>query len=221
MHPKSKDFDYRKLFQDNVGHEELEKYFDCELMDFIDKITSSDRINSHHCPSDAHKFSRKLKCMMVCSTNTMDPRACFMQTLMGLVCYCQGLRDKGIALLNAFGITSSAFHIREHGSLWAKLRTAIKELNPLAFWRVTFDNLDFRMKFAKCISTGGHLKRMLHLLTSQVTFRKQSNNPVNNNSDPVTISQQHFNLEHDNSEWKKYSECTFRETYDGTEQSVK
>ena len=94
-----------------------------------------------------------------------------MQTLLGLACYAQGLRDKGIALLSAFGVINSAFHIREHGSLWARLRSAIKETNPLAFWRITFDNLDFRMKFAKSVSTGGHLKRMLHLLTSQVTFR--------------------------------------------------
>ena len=33
--------------------------------------------------------------------------------------------------LHTFGITSSAFHIREHGSLWAKLRSAIKEINSL------------------------------------------------------------------------------------------
>lgn len=158
--PKSKDFDYRKLFQGRVGDadDELNKYFDGELMDFIDKVTLSDK--THTCtsnPSNAYTFTRKLKCMMVCSilANTMDPRACFMQTLLGLACYSQGLRDKGVALLNAFGVTSSAFHIREHGSLWAKLRSAIKEINLRAFWRVTFDNLDFRMKLQSAYQQEG------------------------------------------------------------------
>ena len=64
--------------------------------------------------------------------------------------------DKGIALLNSFGVTSSVFQVRQHGSFWAKVRSAIKELNPIAFWRVTFDNLDFKIKFAKKITTGGH-----------------------------------------------------------------
>ena len=77
-------------------------------------------------------------------------------------------------VLNAFGITSSVSHIREHGSWWAKIRKAINEIDVQSFWRVTFDNLDFRMKFAKKISArGGQLKRMLHLLTSQwVKFSK-------------------------------------------------
>ena len=145
----------------------------------------------------------------------MDARACFIQTLLGLACYSQGLRDKGIALLNSFGITASAFHTREHGSLWAKLRSAIKEINPRAFWSVTFDNLGFRMKFAKCISTGGHLKRMLHLLTSQVTFRKKVNDTVNIVSEPVTLSST-SNLSMIIPNGKKYSEHTFQITLDGT-----
>ena len=116
--------------------------------------------------------------MMVCAilANNMDPRKTFLQTLVGLACYAQGLRNKGMKLLNSFGVTSSIFHIRRHGSYWAKVR---KELNPSAFWRATFDNLDFKIKFAKKISVGGHLKRMLHLLTSQVSFwHKSSSKPI-------------------------------------------
>ena len=30
-----------------------------------------------------------------------------------------------------------------------KIRKAINEIDVQSFWRVTFDNLDFRMKFAK------------------------------------------------------------------------
>ena len=91
--------------------------------------------------------------MMICAimANTVDPRNCFMQTLLGLACYAQGFRDKGIKLLNAFGVTCTAFHVRQHGSWWAKMRDAMKEINPCAWWRVIFDNLDFRMKFAKKI----------------------------------------------------------------------
>ena len=53
---------------------------------------------------------------------------------------------------------------------------------------------------------------MLHLLTSQVTFRKNVNTHVNNTSELVTLTEQHFELEHDNSEWHKYNKCTFSVT---------
>ena len=99
MLPKSKEFDYRNLFKkDHVVNSELDKYFDQELMDFIDEITLSDRITTETHLSNTIKYNRKLKCMMICSilANTMDPRACFMQTLLGLACYAQGLGDKGI-----------------------------------------------------------------------------------------------------------------------------
>ena len=88
--------------------------------------------------------------MMVCAimANMMDTRSCLLQTLIGLACYAQGLRDKGMKLLNGFGITSSVSHIREHGSWWAKIRKAI-DIDVKSFWRVTFDNSDFRMRFAK------------------------------------------------------------------------
>ena len=48
--------------------------------------------------------------MMVCAllANNMDPGKTFLQTLVGLACYAQGLRDKGMKL---FGVTSSIFHI--------------------------------------------------------------------------------------------------------------
>ena len=52
--------------------------------------------------------------MMVCAllVNLMDHRKCFMQTLVGLGCYAQGLRDKGFILLNALGVSCSIFHVR-------------------------------------------------------------------------------------------------------------
>ena len=113
--------------------------------------------------------------------NTMNPRSTFLQTLLGLVCYSHGLRDQGFKILNSFGVISSIFHIRQHGRLWAKARSFISELNPKRFWRATFDNLDFRLKFKKTLSVGGDccssLNRMLHLLTSQVSFTIESDSP--------------------------------------------
>ena len=113
--------------------------------------------------------------MMICAimANNMDPRKCFLQTLIGLACYAQGLRDKG---MNSFGVTSSIFHIRQHGSFWAKVRKVINELNPIAFWRATFDNLDFRIKFVKKLSIKTNAT-----LTSQISFRRQSTEQFNDN----------------------------------------
>ena len=86
--------------------------------------------------------------------NMMDTRSCFLQALIGLACYSQGIRDKGMKFLNAFGVTSSVSHIREDGSWWAKIRVAINEIDVHSFWRVTFDNLDFQTKFAKKYQQG-------------------------------------------------------------------
>lgn len=103
----------------------------------------------------------------------MDPWVTFLQTLIGSACYSQGLRDKGFKILNVF---ASVFRIRQHGSVWTKSRSALEELSSKAFWRVTIDNFDFRIKYAKKIMEccSGALRRMLNLLTSQVTFRQGS-----------------------------------------------
>ena len=212
--PESGKFDYRTLFEE--GKEcELDKYFDSELMDVVDSITTSDWSKHTKKTSPTHAHDRKLKCMMVCAimANNMDPRKCFLQTLIGLACYAQGLRDKGMKLLNSFGVTSSIFHIRQHGSVWAKIRSAIKEISPSAFWRATFDNLDFKIKFAKKLSTGGSLKRMLHLLTSQVSFRHNSSQQFNDNKTTLSssnVKESNFSLDDQNSEWSKFCECTYK-----------
>ena len=122
----------------------------------VNSITTSDwRKHTKNNTSQIHTHDRKLKCM-ICAimANNMDPRKCFLQTLIGLACYAQGLRDKGMKLLNSFGITSSIFHVRQHGSFWAKVRSAIKELNITAFWRTTFDNLDLKLGLPKSYQLG-------------------------------------------------------------------
>ena len=148
LFPTSIKFDFRKLFNTINNSCELEKYFDTHLLQFVRDVTRSGRIMENRNISSKHMHSRNMKCMMVCAilANMMDTRSCFLQTLIGLACYAQGLRDKGMKFLNAFGITSSVSHIRDHGNWWAKIRKAIKEIDIQSFWRVTFDNLDFKMK---------------------------------------------------------------------------
>lgn len=71
--------------------------------------------------------------------------------------YAYGLRNKGFDLLNAVGCTCSIDHVRGHGSYWAGQRNPIQQLNATQFWRVTIDNLNFYLKFAKSLpesSTG-------------------------------------------------------------------
>ena len=221
--PESSKFDYRTLFEKCT----LDKYFDSELMGVIDSITTSDWSRHTKKTSQTHAHDRKLKCMMICAimANNMDPRKCFLQTLIGLACYAQGLRDKGLKLLNSFGVTSSIFHIRQHGSFWAKVRSAIKELNLTAFWRATFDNLDFKMKFAKKLSTGGNLKRMLHLLTSQISFRHSSSQQFNDNKPKLSttdLKESNFTLDNENSEWLRFCKCTYEanETHEETDKPL-
>ena len=103
LFPESTKFDYRKLFEDEKECT-LDKYFDKELMHTVDLITTSDWSIHTNKSTQTQTHDRKLKCMMICAimANTMDQKKCLMQTLVGLACYAQGLRDKGIALLNSF-----------------------------------------------------------------------------------------------------------------------
>ena len=211
MFPKSSDYDYRKVFDDK-DVSKLQTYFDTELLQVLTQITRG-RARKDSTIIDNNK---KLKLMMVCAllVNIMDHRKCFMQTLVGLGCYAQGLRDKGFKLLNALGVSCSIFHIRKHGNLWARLRSAISEINLQSFWWVTFDNLDFRMKFAKKLTVAngvGTLKRMLHLLTSQVTFRldKQSNKSKVSTHESVVLNESHFKINCNCKHWISYSKTVF------------
>jgi hypothetical protein len=51
--------------------------------------------------------------------------------------------------LNAFGIVCSVDQVRKHDTFWSEKRCDTDELKRNTFWRVSFDNLDFKMKFAK------------------------------------------------------------------------
>ena len=62
----------------------------------------------------------------------MNPANFFVQTMLGVVAYMFGSRDKGFAILNAFGIICSVDQARKHGTFWSKNVT--DELNKKAFW---------------------------------------------------------------------------------------
>ena len=51
---------------------------------------------------------------------------------------------------------------------------------------------------------------MFHLLTSQISFRKNSTNPFKNNSHKVDLTEKHFKLEYDKKEWETFVTYTFK-----------
>ena len=129
----------------------------------------------HHTVSTLHALRRRLTIRMAIAilSVAMNPSAIFLQTLIGLVCYAYGLGDFGFNILNMFGCCCSVDQIRKHGSFWVKKRFASDELKKTKtlFWRVSFDNLNFKIKYAKKLCTSGP-RKMLNLITAQVCCRQ-------------------------------------------------
>ena len=218
MFPSATCFDYRSMFKEGVQENAFDKHINQKLLNILVKITTANvSVDRNKCPGKLYEHSKKLKLIMIIAilANAMDPRNIFIQTLLGLACYAQGLRDKGFKIFNSFGVICSIFNIRKHGTRWARLRSAIDELDRQRLWRTTFDNLDFKMKFAKKVEVQDSscvLNRMFHLLTSQVVFRK--------NPDPCTcpkeklksivriepmyLKESHFSVEYCNGQWNKF-----------------
>ncbi len=114
----------------------------------------------------------RIKMSIALMAFTMNPQSCFLQTLTGLLCYGYGLRDKGFDILNVLGCTCGIDTIRKHGSYWAERRSATQELNPASFWRLSVDNLNFKIKFAKSIGSGSAgAKKQLDLLINRSSQR--------------------------------------------------
>ena len=91
--PKSLNFDYRQPFGDE--NDSTFKYMNDELMGFVDNITKSDR-GLHQekwvvCPLKKDEMYHDV----FITRNMMDPSVTFLQTLIGLACYAQGVCDKG------------------------------------------------------------------------------------------------------------------------------
>ena len=133
--------------------------------------------------SDIRKIRIKMIIALLCFT--MNPTRCFIQTLLGLVCYSFGMRDGGFDILNTCAVTCSVDHIRRHGHFWSNQRNAIDELDKSKFWRLTIDNLDFKIKYAKKIGNTAlnGVKKMLNLITGQVSTRTHE---IIRNAQPAT-----------------------------------
>ena len=149
--PTSATFDYRSLIKDGyLDDNKLGSIFNSNLVTVIDNITTLDS-SKRGTHSKLYSDMRKIRIYMIISLlcYTLNPSAVFLQTLIGLFCYAYGLRDKGFEILNAFGCTCSIDHIRKHGNYWATQRNAIDELNTKQLLRVSFDNLNYKIKFRR------------------------------------------------------------------------
>ena len=169
-------FDARKLFQDTDSlsdHYFLGKYLHPPLVNFIETIVGFD-------PSKAKsgvsltKTRLKIQTLIALMCNIQNHKSVLLQSVIGLAAYAYGLRDKGFKLLNMFGITCGIDLIRRLANDWSKSRKVTEEVDQKAFWRVTFDNLNFKRKFAKTFAVGGEVEgRMLNLITGQVSHQAE------------------------------------------------
>ena len=139
-------FDYRKLVYNNeFNATEFNKYFHEEMKNFFLAATSSKR--SKHRKADSPFLNlRRLLCIRMAISLlclAMNPKAVFMQTLVGLIAYAYGLNDMGFDILNILGVTCSIDQVKKHGTIWSKMRNASEELMHGAanFWRASLDKL--------------------------------------------------------------------------------
>jgi hypothetical protein len=102
--PDSHDFDYRTLAgaDGNTSEHALDIYFNPQLFALLQDATASEYSLSHagHQYQPLYTDRRRHRVRMVTALlcNTMNPSCCFFQTLVGLICYAYGLRDKGFEL---------------------------------------------------------------------------------------------------------------------------
>lgn len=185
LFPNSKNYNYIQTIKKDTM--ELGTFFDPQLIQIIDTITTSTNASKKTCsPLYADLRSSRIKMIIALLCFTMNPSCCFIQTIIGLMCYAYGLRDKGFELLNAMGCASSIDHIRAHGSYWASRHIPTLQLNAKQFWRITIDNLNFYLKFAKNLpESAAGAKKMLNLLTGQVTH--QVSNTTESHVGPLTL----------------------------------
>ena len=79
-----------------LDDKELDGHFNTDLSEFLEKITSSDK-SQHREPSKSYINLRKLRIRMIICMLCMaiNPANSFFQTMLGVVAYMFGLRDKG------------------------------------------------------------------------------------------------------------------------------
>ncbi len=145
----SSDFDYRTIFNDisQVNFEQnyfLHQYLHKPLVEFFDRVFNTDEKSKKR----NHKDRLHLQLVIGILANIMNKNCIVIQTLLGLLAYAGGLRDKMFDIFSKFGICCSLEHIRVIQENWSKKRNILNEVDKSSFWRVTFDNLNFLRKFA-------------------------------------------------------------------------
>ena len=173
LFPVSKVFDYTSLISEENGTLELDEFFIPELYKLMEACTTS-KNSAKRSSSTLYKDLRKARIRMAISILclAMNPQCCFMQTITGLLCYAYGLRDKGFEALNTLGCCCSIDHVRAHGAYWASRREPIQNLDGTKPWRISIDNLNFNMKYAKNLpESAAGANKMLNLMTCQVSHR--------------------------------------------------
>ena len=180
--PTASNFDYRTLIKDGLLDEEkINTHF------IIGNLTKSDKSkNTKH--SNYIGDMRKLRIYMMISLlcYAINPSIVFFQTIIGLFSHAYGLNDKGFEILNAFGCSCSVDHIRRHGEHWASKRCVLDELNKKPLWRVSLDNLNFKLKYSKDLKGDNGPKRALNLITGQVAHTAQEQELIIRNKDTST-----------------------------------
>lgn len=110
--------------------------------------------------------------------NMVRPKALYMQVYTGLVCFSGGLRLQQWSLLNKLGLVASYDTIMRVAKEAVKHKEATQAtlFILITTWvNIAFDNLDFKLRFADKIKQGlDELMRALHVITSQATYRKES-----------------------------------------------
>ena len=114
---------------------------DCFYKPLFDILKDILQISSN---SESHMLKLKMAVGIMC--NIKNPKCVVTQTIVGLSMYSHGLRDAGFRILNKFGLSCGIKRIRKMAKKWAKKRKCIDEINKRSFWRITFDNLNFKRK---------------------------------------------------------------------------
>ena len=84
--PTSRTFDYTQIIKD--GSMELSSYFEPQLVQFIDTITKSTNSSKDKSSMLYEDLRRSRVCMIIALLCfTMNPQCCFIQTIVGLMCY--------------------------------------------------------------------------------------------------------------------------------------
>ena len=170
-------FDARGLFSENNAISDryiLDQFLHPPLVSFLESILNFDSVQSKS-NLLLSKTRLKIQAVIAILCNVQNSKCVMLQSVIGLAAYAYGLRDRGFKLLNMFGITCGIDHIRRLATEWSRSRKVTDEIDEKAFWRVTFDNLNFKRKFAKTFAVGGESSgRMLNLLTGQVSHRTET-----------------------------------------------